>query len=37
MKILLAADGSTYTRKALDFIVKHRELLDAQTELLVMC
>ena len=36
MKILLAADGSKYTQKALDFIVMHRKLLDAQTELLVM-
>ena len=36
MKILLAADGSKYTQKALDFIVKHRELLDAQVEVLVM-
>ena len=36
MKILLAADGSKYTQRALDFIVKHRELLDAQSELLVM-
>lgn len=35
MKILLAADGSKYTQKALDFIVKHRELLDAQAALLV--
>ena len=36
MKILLAADGSKYTQKALDFIVMHRKLLDAQTELLVV-
>lgn len=36
MKILLAADGSKYTQKALDFIVMHRKLLDAQTGLLVM-
>lgn len=27
MKILLAVDGSKYAQKALDFIVKHRELL----------
>ena len=36
MKILLATDGSKYTQKALDFIVMHRKLLDAQSELLVM-
>ena len=36
MKILLAADGSKHTQKALDFIVMHRKLLDAQTDLLVM-
>ena len=35
MKILLATDGSKYTQKALDFIFKHRELLDAQAALLV--
>ena len=36
MKILPAPDGSKYTHKALDFIVMHRKLLDAQSELLVM-
>ena len=35
-KLLPAADGSKYTQKALDFIAKHRQLLDAQSELLVM-
>ncbi len=35
MKILLVADGSKYTQKALDFIVKHQEFLDAQAALLV--
>ncbi len=36
MKILLAADGSKYTQKSLEFIVKHLKLLDAHAELLVM-
>ena len=35
MNTLLASDGSKYTQKALDFIVKHRKLLDTQVELLV--
>ena len=36
MKILLAADGSKYTQKALDFIAAHRHLLTQQGELLVL-
>lgn len=36
MKILLAVDGSTYTQKALDFIVEHKHLLGADRELIVM-
>ena len=36
MKILLAADGSKYTQKALDFIAAHRHLLNQQGELLVL-
>ena len=29
MKILLAIDGSEYTRKMLDYVCSHRELFDA--------
>ena len=36
MNILLAADGSTYTQKALDFIVANKQSLDLRNELLVM-
>ena len=36
MNILLAADGSTYTQKALDFIVANKQSLDLQSELLVI-
>jgi len=36
MKILLAADGSKYTQKALDFMVAHKHLLNHQGELLVL-
>ena len=36
MKILLAADGSAYTKKALKFIVDHKHLRTAQSELLVV-
>ena len=36
MKILLAADGSKYTQKALNFMVAHRHLLKQQGELLVL-
>lgn len=36
MKLLLAADGSDYTQKALNFIVEHKHLLSAQSELLVV-
>lgn len=35
MKILFAADGSEHTQKALEFIVIHQELLDAQAQSLV--
>lgn len=36
MKLLLAADGSQYTRKALEFILEHKHLQTAQSELLVV-
>ncbi len=36
MKLLLAADGSDYTKKALKFIVEHKHLRSAQSELLVV-
>jgi len=36
MKILLAADGSKYTQKALDFMVSHKHLLSHQGELIVL-
>jgi nucleotide-binding universal stress UspA family protein len=36
MKILLAADGSDYTKKALGFLVNHEELLGPDGELAVL-
>lgn len=36
MKILLAADGSDYTQKALDFIVANKQSLEVEGELLVI-
>lgn len=36
MKILLAADGSEYTKKALDFLVAHEELCGPGDELIVL-
>lgn len=36
MKLLLAADGSAYTQKAMDFIIAHRHLLGAERELVVV-
>jgi nucleotide-binding universal stress UspA family protein len=36
MKILFAADGSSYTKKALAFLVTHESLLDADGELHVL-
>jgi nucleotide-binding universal stress UspA family protein len=36
MKILFAADGSSYTKKALAFLVTHEALLDANSELHVL-
>ena len=36
MKVLLAADGSNYTEKALNFIVNHKHLIDAQSDILVV-
>lgn len=36
MKILLAADGSTYTQKALDFIIANKQALQLEGELLVI-
>ena len=36
MKILLAADGSGYTQKALDFFVANKQALELQGELVVI-
>lgn len=36
MKLLLAADGSAYTQKALDFIIAHKHILGAERELVVV-
>lgn len=36
MKILLAADGSSFTQKALTFIAEHKSLLGPDEELLVV-
>ncbi len=36
MKILLAADGSSYTKKALAFLVKHEGLSGKNDELIVL-
>ena len=36
MKLLLAADGSEYTKKALAFLVTHENLCGAEDELLVL-
>ena len=36
MKLLLAVDGSDYTHKALEFIVDHKHLQSAQSELIVV-
>ena len=36
MKILLAADGSKYTNKALEFLTLHHQLLGKEDELLVI-
>ena len=36
MKILLAADGSEHTKKALDFLTQHEQLLGEDGELLVI-
>jgi nucleotide-binding universal stress UspA family protein len=36
MKILLAADGSPFTQKALEFIVEHQSLLGTGNELYVV-
>ena len=36
MKILLAADGSKFTKKALAFLVNHESLMGAQSELFVL-
>lgn len=36
MKILFAADGSSYTKKALAFLVTHEALLDPTSELHVL-
>ena len=36
MKVLLAADGSKYTKKALAFLVTHESLLGSSDELFVL-
>jgi hypothetical protein len=36
MKILFAADGSTFTKKALAFLVKNKNLLGPGDELMVL-
>jgi nucleotide-binding universal stress UspA family protein len=36
MKIVLAADGSTYTKKALAFLVTHEEIAGADGEVIVV-
>lgn len=36
MKILLAADGSKYTKKALAFLVNHESLVSSKDELFVL-
>lgn len=36
MKILLAADGSEYTKKALAFLVTHESLVNSNDELIVL-
>ena len=36
MKILLAADGSKYTKKALAFLVNHENMLSSADELMVL-
>ena len=36
MKVLLAADGSKYTKKALAFLVNHESLVNSNDELFVL-
>jgi nucleotide-binding universal stress UspA family protein len=36
MKILLAADGSSYTKKALAFLITHEEIAGGEGELIVV-
>ena len=36
MKVLLAADGSKYTKKALAFLVNHESLVNSNAELFVL-
>ena len=36
MKVLLAADGSKYTKKALAFLVNHESLINSNDELFVL-
>ena len=36
MKVLLAADGSEYTKKALTFLVNHESLINTNDELFVL-
>ena len=36
MKVLLAADGSKYTKKALAFLVTHESLVNSNDELFVL-
>ncbi|HKU70113.1 MAG TPA: universal stress protein [Burkholderiales bacterium] len=36
MKILIAADGSAYTREAVDYVVKHLQTLGAKPEICLL-
>ena len=36
MKILFAADGSSFTQKALEFLVSHKNILGPEDELIVL-
>lgn len=36
MKILLAADGSVFTRHAVNYLIKHRDMFGGQPEMLIV-
>src|SRR5690349_4674813 len=36
MKILIAADGSAYTRQAMEYVVKHLDILRPKTEICLL-